>query len=100
MTHCNLTIALVPTRSIIELAQAMPNQDAPCSLDTLGQLPYLDAGIKRSVAYRLQHIYLDNILVFRDGVIAPGTPGVKGSSSSNINLQVFRHQMCLVLRTG
>ena len=94
-TYHILANPLVRTRLMEELAQAMPNQDVPCQLETLEQLPYLDAVINEGLRlsygtlHRLQRVHPDTALTFQDWVIPPGTPVGMSSFSFNGNPAVF-----------
>ena len=65
---------------IVELDEAIPNADAPCSLQNLERVPYLTAVINEGLrvsygsVHRLQRVHPDNALTFRDWTIPPGTP--------------------------
>ena len=70
----------VLSRLTAELEEALPDAAAPCSLQTLEQLPYLGAVINEGLRvsygsiHRLQRVHPDNALAYRGWIIPPGTP--------------------------
>ena len=79
-TYHVLSNPRVLEKLLLELKQAIPNTDSPCSLQNLEQLPYLSAVISEGLrvsygsVHRLQRVHPDKALTFREWTIPPGTP--------------------------
>ena len=78
-----------------DLEEAIPDIAIPCPLQTLEQLPYLSAvvgeGLRVSYGsvHRLQRVYPENTLIFRDWTIPPGTPVSMSSIFMNDDASIF-----------
>ena len=68
------------SKLMAELETAFPDAATACSLQALKKLPYLSSVISEGLRlsygtiHRLQRVYPDNVLTYRDWIIAPGTP--------------------------
>lgn len=82
-------------RLMVELEEAIPNKEISCSLQTLEQLPYLEAVVNEGfrISYgsihRLQRVHPDNALTFEEWTIPPGTPVGMSSISMHDDPAVF-----------
>ena len=94
-TYYILANAPILSKLLKELEEAIPDIATPCPLQTLEQLPYLNAvvleGLRISYGsvHRLQRVHPDNALKFQDWIIPPGTPVSMSSISMHDDPNIF-----------
>ena len=98
-TYHILTNPPILSKLLEDLEEAIPDIAIPCPLQTLEQLPYLSAVVSEGLrvsygsVHRLQRVYPENTLIFRDWTIPPGTPVSMSSIFMNDDASILTTQV-------